>query len=41
MVDATVEALIGRIEGRSDPTHLQIAGPLIIRGSARKPEVFG
>lgn len=40
MVDATVEALIQRIEGATQPKHIQIGGPLIIRGTARKPEVF-
>lgn len=40
MVTATVDTLMARIKGEADPHHLQIAGPLIIRGSARKPEVF-
>lgn len=36
MVDATVEALMARIEGRDDtPRKIRIDGPLIIRGSAR------
>ena len=37
MVAATVETLIGRIEGDTQPKQIQIPGPLIIRGSARKP----
>lgn len=40
MVTATVDTLMARIKGEAEPHHLQIAGPLIIRGSARKPEVF-
>lgn len=40
MVDATVSTLLGRIEGGTEPRHIEIAGPLVIRGSARRPEVF-
>ena len=40
MVEATVDALLSRIEGDTDPRHILIPGPLIIRGSARKPKGF-
>ena len=40
MVDATVDTLIARIEGNSEPRRLLIPGPLMIRGSARKPKGF-
>jgi DNA-binding LacI/PurR family transcriptional regulator len=42
MVDATVEMLLARIEG-DDPTprKTRIDGPLILRGSARRPETTG
>ncbi|HIC67156.1 MAG TPA: LacI family DNA-binding transcriptional regulator [Paracoccus sp.] len=39
MVDATVEALLSRIEGDTKPQRILIAGSLMIRGSARKPRV--
>lgn len=38
MVNATVETLLGQIEGRTKPSHYRIDGPLILRGSARIPE---
>jgi DNA-binding LacI/PurR family transcriptional regulator len=38
MVSATVETLLGQIEGNSEPRHLRIDGPLIVRRSARVPE---
>ena len=39
MVDATVATLMARIEdGDPDPRQIRIDGPLIIRGSARKPQ---
>jgi DNA-binding LacI/PurR family transcriptional regulator len=38
MVRATVDALIGRIEGDHEPRRIQIPGVLIQRGSARKPK---
>lgn len=39
MVDATVETLIGQIDDPDRPTQrTEIEGPLIVRGSARKPE---
>jgi DNA-binding LacI/PurR family transcriptional regulator len=39
MVEATVASLLAQIEGRADgPKHIEIDGPLIIRGSTRKPE---
>lgn len=37
MVEATVAALLGQIEGRTEPTKVRIDGPLMVRGSARKP----
>ena len=40
MVNATVDALISGIEGGGEPSHVHIPGPLVIRGSARKPKVF-
>ncbi len=40
MVETAVDALISRIEGKKEPRHILIPGPLVIRGSARKPEVF-
>lgn len=41
MVDATVEALLSRIEeGDIAPRKHRIRGPLIVRGSARKPEGY-
>ncbi len=39
MVAATVEAVIDRIEGGIQPKQVRIPGPLIVRGSARKPEI--
>ena len=38
MVDATVEALVRRIEGETEPRKVRLPGPLVIRGSARLPE---
>jgi ABC-type sugar transport system substrate-binding protein len=38
MVEATVDALLSRIEGDTAPRRILIPGPLILRGSARKPE---
>lgn len=40
MVEATVDALLARIEGDGTPKKLRIPGLLKIRGSARKPEGF-
>lgn len=40
MVDATVDAILSRIEGDDAPRHVLIPGPLMIRGSARKPKGF-
>lgn len=37
MVEATVEALLQQIEGDEQPRKVRIDGPLILRGSARKP----
>lgn len=38
MVDATVSALLTQIEGEgAEPAKIRIDGPLVIRGSARKP----
>lgn len=39
MVEATVDALLSRIEGDTKPQKIHIAGSLMIRGSARKPKV--
>jgi DNA-binding LacI/PurR family transcriptional regulator len=39
MVDATVDTLLARVEGDAEPQKIRIEGPLIIRGSARRPEV--
>lgn len=38
MVDATVETLLGQIEGDTVPHHYRIDGPLVVRRSARLPE---
>jgi LacI family transcriptional regulator len=38
MVDATVDALLSRIEGDTAPRKIRIPGPLILRGSTRNPE---
>jgi DNA-binding LacI/PurR family transcriptional regulator len=38
MVEATVEALVRRIEGERQPQKVRLPGPLIVRGSARLPE---
>jgi DNA-binding LacI/PurR family transcriptional regulator len=38
MVEATVDALVRRIEGETEPRKVRLAGPLVIRGSARLPE---
>ena len=38
MVAATVEALLGQIEGEAAPGKTRIDGPLVVRGSARIPE---
>ena len=40
MVDATVAALLGRIDAGAAAETIQIPGPLKIRGSARKPRGF-
>ncbi len=40
MVAETVDLLLGRIEGDHAPRHIRIPGPLVIRGSARKPKGF-
>jgi DNA-binding LacI/PurR family transcriptional regulator len=39
MVQATVEAILGQIEGDHAPRRMVIDGPLVIRSSARLPEV--
>ena len=41
MVDATVDALLSRIEGDTAPRKIRIPGPLILRGSTRNPEGQG
>ena len=38
MVEATVDALVRRIEGEREPRKVRLAGPLVVRGSARRPE---
>ncbi|TNC52877.1 substrate-binding domain-containing protein [Rubellimicrobium rubrum] len=38
MVAATVDVLMARIEGDAQPHKIRLAGPLIIRGSARLPQ---
>jgi len=38
MVEATLDALLGAIEGRTVPPVTRVDGPLIVRGSARVPE---
>jgi DNA-binding LacI/PurR family transcriptional regulator len=38
MVAATVEAILGRIEGTNTPEKIRIDGPLMVRRSARLPE---
>jgi DNA-binding LacI/PurR family transcriptional regulator len=38
MVDATVEALLSRIEEDATPRKIRIPGPLVLRGSVRKPQ---
>lgn len=40
MVEATVDALLDQIEGRSAPGKTRIDGPLIVRNSARVPEGY-
>jgi DNA-binding LacI/PurR family transcriptional regulator len=40
MVNATVETLLGQIEGDTVPHHHRIDGPLVIRRSARLPEGY-
>ena len=40
MVEATVDGLLARITGDGVPCNIRIPGPLIIRGSARKPKGF-
>jgi DNA-binding LacI/PurR family transcriptional regulator len=40
MVTATVEALLGQIEGEATPQKLRIDGPLMVRRSARIPEGY-
>ena len=40
MVEATVDALMARIDGDTDPKRIQIPGPLKMRGSTRKPKGF-
>lgn len=37
MVEATVEALLGQIEGDPTPRRIRIDGPLVVRRSARRP----
>jgi DNA-binding LacI/PurR family transcriptional regulator len=38
MVNATVEAILGRVAGDASPRRIKIDGPLVVRGSARIPE---
>jgi DNA-binding LacI/PurR family transcriptional regulator len=38
MVNATVETLLGQIEGTVEPRHIRIDGPLVVRRSARVPK---
>jgi DNA-binding LacI/PurR family transcriptional regulator len=40
MVTATVETLLGQIEGDVEPRHFRIDGPLVVRRSARIPEGY-
>lgn len=40
MVAETVALLIARIEGGTEPRRVQVPGPLILRGSARRPKGF-
>lgn len=40
MVAATVEAILGRIEGTNTPEKIRIDGPLMVRRSARLPEGY-
>jgi DNA-binding LacI/PurR family transcriptional regulator len=40
MVNATVDTLLGQIEGDTEPHHHRIDGPLVIRRSARLPEGY-
>jgi DNA-binding LacI/PurR family transcriptional regulator len=40
MVAATVETLLGQIEGDLEPRHFRIDGPLVVRRSARIPEGY-
>ncbi|MFY2824188.1 LacI family DNA-binding transcriptional regulator [Ruegeria sp. MALMAid1280] len=40
MVEATVTALLNRVEGETEASQIHIPGDLIIRGSARKPKVY-
>lgn len=40
MVEATVDALMARIGGDTDPRRILIPGPLKMRGSCRKPKGF-
>lgn len=40
LVDATLDAMMSRINGATDARHIAIPGPLIMRGSARKLKGF-
>jgi DNA-binding LacI/PurR family transcriptional regulator len=40
MVAATVDAILGQIEGDLTPRRIRIDGPLIVRRSARIPEGY-
>jgi DNA-binding LacI/PurR family transcriptional regulator len=40
MVAATVEAILGRIDGTNTPEKIRIDGPLMVRRSARLPEGY-
>lgn len=40
MVAATVEAILGRIDGTNSPEKIRIDGPLMVRRSARLPEGY-
>lgn len=40
MVRCAVDALLGQIEGNTEPRHFRIDGPLVVRRSARIPEGY-
>lgn len=41
MIEATVETILNLIEGAAEPQKIRIDCPLIVRGSARKPQGYG